>query len=252
MISIIIPVYKSAVTLFELHSRLTALSRNTGGEYEVIYVNDASPDNSMDILKSLPPSISFHIVDLKKNVGQSSALLVGIALAKGSLIATMDADLQDEPENLPSLIQALLPGIGVVFAKRQGRYESAGRLFTSLIFKGLVHIFSGRRIPMHVGLFFVARAEPMKQLVSYLPHSPYLIGLIARTKLPCTSVTVERPGNQLGETSYTFRKRLEVAFRFFRTLRLTSPGSKEEAVKWLNANLLSDHLYIPAKPWLPS
>lgn len=142
MISIVIPVYKSAATLSELHDRLTALSRNVGLECEVVYVNDASPDNSAEILKKLPPTIPFHIVDLGKNAGQSSALLAGIAFAQGSLIATMDADLQDEPENLPALIQSLVPGIDVVFAKRQGRYESGGRLFTSMLFKGLVHLFS--------------------------------------------------------------------------------------------------------------
>jgi len=247
MLSIVIPVYKSASTLVALHERIGRVAAALPVPCEIVYVNDASPDHSLSILRQLPPTISFHIVNLKKNTGQSNALIAGMAFARGELLATMDADLQDEPENLAVMIEAMKPGIDIVFAKRQGQYETPGRLLTSFLFKGMVHWFSARKIPMNAGLFMVLRSVAASGFVPYLPHSPYLIGLIARTGLRCATVTVERPGNAFGETSYTFRKRLRVARSFFRTLRLPSPEPGPEAVAWLNSHLLADHSYIAQK-----
>ena len=244
MISIVVPVYKSASTLVALHERISQVAALLAVPCEIVYVNDASPDHSLTILRQLPPTVSFHIINLKKNAGQSTALIAGMAFARGELIATMDADLQDEPENLPILIDALKPGIDVVFAKRQGKYESPGRLLTSYFFKGMVHWFSGKKIPMNAGLFMIARKDAVGNFTSYLPHSPYLIGLIAKGRLRCATITVERRGNAFGETSYTFRKRMRVAKSFFRTLRLPTPQPGPKGTEWLNLHLLADHLYI--------
>ncbi|SDE47587.1 Glycosyltransferase involved in cell wall bisynthesis [Dyadobacter soli] len=248
MISIIIPVYKSASTLAALHKRISQVAASLPIACEIVYVNDASPDNSLAILRELPPDIAFHIINLKKNAGQSNALIVGMAFAHGELVATMDADLQDEPENLSTLINAMQPGIDVVFAKRQGQYESPGRLLTSYFFKGMVHWFSGRKVPMNAGLFMVLKKDAAVRFAPYLPYSPYLIGLIAKAGLKCAAVTVQRPGNAFGETSYTFKKRMRVAKSFFRTLRLPKMDPGPKPTEWLNSHLLADHSYIARKP----
>lgn len=247
MVSIVIPVYKSASTLVALHERISRVAASVQVPCEIVYVNDASPDSSSAILRQLPPTISFHIVDLKKNSGQSNALIAGMAFARGKLIATMDADLQDEPEYLPAMIGAMRAGTDVVFAKRRGQYESPGRLLTSFFFKGIVHLFSARRIPMNAGLFMVLTKEAAAGFIPYLPHSPYLIGLIAKTGLQCATIVAERSGNAFGETSYTFRKRVRVARSFFRTLRLPSREPGPKAGEWLNSHLLAEHLYIAGK-----
>lgn len=246
-LSIVIPVFKSASTLVVLHERISRVAAGFHDSCEIIYVNDASPDDSLAILQGLPPTVSFHIVNLKRNTGQSNALIAGMTFARGELIATMDADLQDEPENLPVIVEAMKPGLDVVFAKRQGRYESAGRLLTSYLFKGMVHWLSARKIPMNAGLFMMLRRDAATRFGPYLPYSPYLIGLIARLGLTCATVTVERRGNAFGETSYTFRKRLRVARSFIRTLRLPRLEPGKDSPEWLNSHLLADHLYIARK-----
>jgi glycosyltransferase involved in cell wall biosynthesis len=244
-ISIVIPVYKSATTLRELHRRIGDVARREHWNCEIIYVNDASPDQSLSILRSLVPDTPFQIINLKQNAGQSSALIIGIAFATGDFIATMDADLQDEPEKLPELFKAMRPDQDVVFAKRTGHYESGGRLMTSFVFKGLVHLFSGFRIPMHAGLFMLARRRPLSQFQSYLPQSPYLIGLIARNRLRCGSVAVKRQKNLYGETSYTLAKRIRVAGFFFRTLGMKPTMDDSEAKNWIREHLLAEHLRYP-------
>ena len=244
-ISIVIPVYKSATTLRELHRRIGNVARKEHWNCEIIYVNDASPDQSLSILQSLVPDIPFQIINLKQNTGQSSALIIGIAFASGDFIATMDADLQDKPEKLPDLLKALRPEQDVIFAKRAGHYESGGRLATSFLFKGLVHLFSGFRIPMHAGLFMLAKRRSVLQFQSYLPQSPYLIGLIARNRLSCGSIVVEREENLYGETSYTFAKRIKVARIFFRTLDMKPSMDNSEAKKWIHEHLVAEYLQYP-------
>lgn len=244
-ISIVIPVYKSATTLRELHQRIGDVARKENWNCEIIYVNDASPDQSLSILRSLVPDIPFQIINLKQNTGQSSALIIGIAFANGDFVATMDADLQDEPEKLPDLLKAFKPDQDVVFAKRAGHYESAGRLVTSFLFKGLVHLFSGFRIPMNAGLFMLAKRRSVVRFQSYLPKSPYIIGLIARNRLSCGSLVVKREENLYGETSYTFAKRIKVARIFFRTLGMKPSMDGYEAKKWIRKQLLAEHLRYP-------
>lgn len=233
-LSIVIPVYRSTSTLIELHRRLENIIHSLNINGEIIYVDDASPDHSASVLESLTSSIPCQIINLNQNIGQSGALLVGMYFSDGNLIATMDADLQDEPEKLPLLIENI-DHFDVIFAGRKGDYESKSKLFTSLLFKSLVHFVSGRRIPKQAGLFLLIKRPAAHRLIPYLPLSPYLLGLIAKEKLECTSIIIDRSKNSLGETSYTFRKRLKVARQFFKTLWM-QPLSKNVDV-WLKSKL---------------
>lgn len=236
-ISVVVPVYKSAKTLEELHERVGRVAALAGWHCEIVYVNDASPDQSLEVLKRLPSQPAYKIVNLKSNQGQSTALLTGIWAATYPLVVTMDADLQDEPEQIPALFSALSPGKDVIFAARSGSYESGARLISSFLFKSLVVLASLGRIPAKAGLFMVARRKAFSPLFPYLPFSPYLIGLIARYRLHCQSLSVQRPPNQLGETSYTLRKRLRVAGRFFFTMYLASGSDEIQLKDWLSRNV---------------
>lgn len=236
-ISFVVPVYKSASTLLELHTRMGELARNENWRIEIIYVNDASPDHSFEILRNLPNYPAHSIYRLTQNHGQSTALITGIAQARYPLFATLDADLQDDPAVTGRLITALKPDHDVAFAIRTGRYEGYSRLVTSYLFKTLVTLFSGGRIPRNAGLFLAGRTDRFKSMVAYLPDRPYLIGLISKLNLKCVSVAVSREKNKYGETSYTFKKRLGVARSFFRTLYLKKSVMSYE--KWL-----ADYLVI--------
>ncbi|NIJ52414.1 glycosyltransferase [Dyadobacter arcticus] len=239
-ISVVVPVYKSAKTLVELHQRIATVAAAQNWDCDLVYVNDASPDNSISILRSLSGNMPFQIVNLRQNLGQSSAILIGMAFAKGEIIACMDADLQDEPEFLPAMLNSFAPEYDVIFAQRSGNYESGGRLVTSFIFKSLVSIFSKGRIPLHSGLFLIIRNTAAQSLLPFLSQSPYLIGLIAKASLQCTGIGVTRSGNKLGETSYTFTKRLKVARSFFSTLRMTPLMEKMAITRWIASQIASE------------
>src|SRR5947208_9645895 len=191
-VSIVVPVYRNADTLDELHRRVTAALGRAGARHELLFVDDACPAGSLAVLRRLAardPRVA--ILSLAENVGQNRAVLAGLAHARGEVVVIMDADLQDPPEAIPALLAALR-GPAVVFAGRPGRYESAVRLATSRALKWLLHLLSRRRIPGDAGLFVAMRRSVVERLLAFPDPDPYVVGLIGRTGLPLASIPVER------------------------------------------------------------
>src|SRR5579863_4400223 len=121
-ISVVVPVYRSASTLRDLAARIEAALSATGMTWEVVFVNDGSPDNSWEILHDLQSTNPDHVVavELMRNFGQHNALMCGFRHSRGRYIVTMDDDLQNPPEEIPKLINEITAtGLDVVY----GRYE---------------------------------------------------------------------------------------------------------------------------------
>lgn len=132
-ISVVIPVYNEEKTLEELYRRLTATLDGLGKSYEIILTNDGSKDQSSKILQELhdrrPTQI--RVIEFNGNFGQHMAIMAGFERVRGEIIITMDADLQNPPEEIPKLVAAMEAGHDVVNAYRQGRQDSWWRLFVS-------------------------------------------------------------------------------------------------------------------------
>jgi glycosyltransferase involved in cell wall biosynthesis len=218
-LSIIIPVYKNAPTLMELHLRLTRVLRDITDAYEILFIDDACPAGSADVLRKLASLDSrVGVLLLAHNVGQNRAVMTGLAHARGNLAVVMDADLQDPPEAIPALVAALIGNTAAVFAGRRGHYEGRGRLMTSLLFKLVLHLLSGRRIPPDAGLFVTMRRDTITQLLAFDAPDPYVIGLMGRTRLPLRSIPVVRSPNNERESAYTRRTRVALAWRAIRQM----------------------------------
>ncbi len=107
-ISIVVPVYKNADTLYELHRRLVAAVGQVSDGYEILFVDDACPCGSLAVLRSLAqedPRVG--VLALASNMGQNQAVLTGLAYARGRVAVVLDADLQDPPEAIPTLLSNL-------------------------------------------------------------------------------------------------------------------------------------------------
>jgi glycosyltransferase involved in cell wall biosynthesis len=210
-LSIVVPVFRNAATLAELSARLDASLDSTG--YELLFVDDASPDNARDeIRRIMADDERVASILLDTNVGQNAAVLAGLARAHGDVIAVMDADLQDPPEALPSLLDALeREKADVVFAARRGRYESSSRLVTSRLLKGLLWALTRFKLPPTAGLFLVMRRDVAERVLPSARRDPYLLVAIAKAAGGVVSVPVERA--TAPASSYTLGMRLRVAKR---------------------------------------
>ncbi|MBU6383144.1 MAG: glycosyltransferase family 2 protein [Verrucomicrobia bacterium] len=205
-VSIVIPVYNNAETLLELYAALT--HHLCGHLFEVLFVDDASPDDSFLILQDLASRDSrVRFIHLVKNVGQNRAIWQGFAACKGDKIVVMDADLQDPPAAVLGLLAELDRGWDVVFAGRRGNYESGFRLFTSRVFKWLIHKTAA--VPQDAGLFMALRRNVLKSI----PRSSYLVGMIGFSHARMCSIPVIRNRRERGVSAYSFWKRLRLGLR---------------------------------------
>src|ERR1700720_3864190 len=112
VISIVIPVYNEVANLPDLWKRVATVMKGTGRPWEVVFVDDGSADDSLTMLRRFADEAPGYVrvVELARNFGQHSAILAGFKQARGDIIVTLDADLQNPPEEIPRLIQAIDAG----------------------------------------------------------------------------------------------------------------------------------------------
>ena len=211
-VSIVIPVYRNAGTLRELHARLVNSLGRTAGSFEMIFVDDASPDASPTTLRALASDDSrVVVVSLLENVGQQRAVLAGLSRARGDRTVIMDADLQDRPEAVPLLLGLLDGRVSAVFASRRGAHQPLTRRLTSRLFKMTMRWLCGT--PADAGVF-VAIDRPMKErLIGYERPGPSIFAMIGCAGLPMTSVPLQRDRRPDGRSTYTWDERVALSIR---------------------------------------
>ncbi|MEW5877421.1 MAG: glycosyltransferase family 2 protein [Acidobacteriota bacterium] len=214
--SVVVPVFKNAETVLELYRRVATVLQSLGGTWELIFVDDASPDGSLQHLRKLAQEDPRVVVlALAENVGQHRAVWLGLQRARGQMVAVMDADLQDPPEALPAVLRALQDAGAekptVVFAGRQGRYQSWPRMVTSRFFKHLLHLWLG--LPADAGLFCVMNRKAVACLARWDVPRPYLQVMLACAGASFVSLPVTRPLRPAGVSSYSSWRRLVLALR---------------------------------------
>ncbi len=213
-VSFIVPVYNNVATLQRLYDGLCAVAHKKKWIYEIVFVNDNSRDTSLDVLMQLKKNGQVQVYHLTQNMGQSVALLAAMQFAQYDYVVSLDADLQDDVQNIPLLVNTLLQSkVQVVFGGRAGTYEKRGRHFTAKFFKYLIYLLSHKKIPVNAGLFFVIKNNAAKNMALYAGSKPYLLSLMAKLKLAVISVPIYRQPNVLSQSGYTFWKRIKVGYK---------------------------------------
>ncbi len=148
LVSIVIPVYNESANLDALWNRLNPVISGLGRGCEVIFIDDGSRDDSLDILRGLAVNDArIRVVELARNFGQHSALLAGFRNCSGEIVVTLDADLQNPPEEIPRLIDAIDAGNDVVGGWREERQDNLYRRMASRLHNRLTSAIVG--VPMH-------------------------------------------------------------------------------------------------------
>lgn len=207
-ISVVIPIYRNAKQIDELVSRLEQTLNQF--RYEVIFVNDCSPDRSLELLQSHSrQKEQFHLKNLDKNVGQQRATLEGLKLAKGNRVVVLDGDLQDAPELIPDLYQLLSQGRMAAFVKRKGMYQSGGRMFTSILIKRVIQLLSG--LHYKAGSYYMFDRSILKRILNVASRCsyPYMSIIVAHFGKKMSYIDAQR-GKSIGG-SYSFIKRIKAA-----------------------------------------
>src|SRR5712691_8468958 len=143
-LSVVVTLYNEASTVEELHRRAVAALEPVGRTFEILFVDDGSTDGTFAVVERLHAGdVRVRAVRFKRNFGQHPAMHAGLARARGDIIVTMDGDLQNQPEDLPRLIEAVDAGYDVASGRRTSREETWGRTLPSRLINGMLRRFTG-------------------------------------------------------------------------------------------------------------
>jgi glycosyltransferase involved in cell wall biosynthesis len=211
-ISIVIPVYNSEKSLPVLVELIFTALQETAIPYEIVFVNDASLDNSLKTLTDLYEKYDFiKIIDLQRNYGQQNALLCGFAHTEGKYIVTMDDDLQHDPDDIITLYREIKSGYDAIFAsydvKKDKVYKNLGSWF---IRKMNHHIFSLKN-DLRFSSFRIIKKEIIDRLALEKSPFPYISGMIMEQTKHVKNVQVKHHQRQFGKSNYNLRKLINLA-----------------------------------------
>ena len=212
-LSVIIPIYNEEENISLLHHRLTKVLNEMDSGYELIFVNDGSHDDSMELVQQLAKENAYvKYIDLSRNFGHQIAVMAGLDHAQGEASIIIDADLQDPPELIPEMVAKWKEGYEVVYAKRKSRKgESAMKKWTAKLFYRILRKLTDFDIPVDVGDFRIIDQKIVEVLRNMPERSKYLRGQIAWVGFNQTYVTYNREERHAGETGYSIKKMLDLA-----------------------------------------
>ena len=211
-ISVVSPVYCCADCLRALCARLKDTLSALGKDYEIILVDDASPDDAWPVLRELTASDPrVKALALSRNFGQHYAIAAGIEHARGRWIAVMDCDLQDRPEEIARLYAKAQEGFDVVFAERETRRDSWLKRNSSRLFIMLLNYLSGADYDYRTANFGIYSRNVIDAVRSMGDRSRFFPVMVRWTGFRRTSVPVQHDARSNGGSSYSLRKLFKLA-----------------------------------------
>jgi undecaprenyl-phosphate 4-deoxy-4-formamido-L-arabinose transferase len=229
-VTLVVPVYNEEGTLEEVCRRAISVLESLGKPFELIVVDDGSRDGTWAIVERLAAADArVRAVRFKKNFGQHPAMHAGLVRARGEIVVTMDADLQNVPEDLPRLIDAVEAGADVASGRRVGREDSWGRTVPSRLVNGMLRRFTGVNVA-DFGCAFNAYSRSALEPV---------LGVIGKQKF--TKALVLSAGASVVEVDLTHRARADSSrYSLFRLMRLALhvlAGFWPQPIQWAGVTI---------------
>ncbi len=207
-LSIVTTLYRSAPHLVEFHERMTRAALAVSSDYELIMVNDGSPDESQRLAMEIcdrDPHVS--LIELSRNFGHHKAIMTGLARAHGDWVLLIDCDLEEEPELLVPFYQAAQqPGLDVVYGVQARRKGAWFELVTGALFYWLINLLSTTPVPKNLVTLRIMRRAYVASLVEHRDQELFLAGLWALTGY--RQVAKEMTKLRRSPTTYTLRRKL--------------------------------------------
>ncbi|OYU81334.1 MAG: glycosyltransferase [Flavobacterium sp. BFFFF1] len=212
-ISIVSPVYKAEAILENLVSEIHLAMKLVGKTYEVILVDDRSPDNSWDLMTRISANDpNIKSVRLSRNFGQHPAIMAGLSCASGEWIVVMDCDLQDQPKEITKLYHEATNGYDIVLARRKNRKDGFLKKISSKLFSIAYSYLTETKFDNTIANFGIFNKKVISEVLlmnDYIKSFPLFVNWVG---FRSTVVDVEHAGRESGKSSYTFSKLLSLAF----------------------------------------
>ncbi|WP_269683931.1 glycosyltransferase family 2 protein [Flavobacterium lacustre] len=213
VISFVSPVYKAEKILERLVDEIHKVMLLIGTPYEIILVDDRSPDKSWDVMKQL--CREFPVVKsirLSRNFGQHPAIMAGLAHAKGEWVVVLDCDLQDQPKEVLKLYTKAQEGFDIVLAKRKNRQDSFFKKMTSFVFSKIYGFFTDTQYDNEVANFGIYHSKVIASILEISDSIKFFPLFVKFVGYHSTSIIVEHGPREEGNSSYSLSKLISLAF----------------------------------------
>lgn len=211
-ISIVSPIYKGEKMLDELVRRIMTSVTTITDDYEIILVNDCSPDNSLHKIQQICNTYkNVKGVNLSRNFGQHYAITAGLSMAKGEWVVVMDCDLQDRPEEIPNMYKKAIEGYDSVFAQRVERQDTFTKRLSSTLFYMVFSFLTDSKQDKSVANFGIYHRKVVDAILSMgdsIRYFPIMAQWVGFRKFYLPVVHAER---EIGKSSYSLFKLLKLA-----------------------------------------
>ena len=217
LVSFVIPCYRSEQTIGgvveEINSTMADLPQYN---YEIILVNDASPDNTFEAIRDLCQKQSNICgINLAKNFGQHAALMAGFHYVHGEIVVCLDDDGQTPANEVGKLLNGIEEGADVVYARYATKQHSAFRNFGSKVNELMTRVMLGKPKELYISSYFAAKRFVVEEMTRYQNPYPYVIGLVLRSTKKIINVEVTHREREVGTSGYTIGKLLNLWFNGF-------------------------------------
>ena len=214
-LSIVIPVYNDEEVLHELLRRVTPVAQNLAGpDYEIVLIDDGSRDRSWPVILELKNSYeSIVAVRLARNFGQQNSIAAGLSVAQGEYIVLMDSDLQDRPEDIPVLLDALKESnASMAIAQWISRKDTGLKKFVSNLFFKVSDKITSIHIKPKLGIFRVMKRSVVEELKNFPEKTATTISLLYYIGSDYVAVPLKRDARFAGSSGYNLSKMLSLTF----------------------------------------
>lgn len=213
-VSIVIPVYNEEASLPELLKRTRATLSSMGKDYEIILIDDGSRDNSANLIEQAAAAPESHVVGiiLNRNYGQHNAIMAGFEYVKGDLIVTLDADLQNPPEEIPRLVAKAAEGYDSVGTVRTNRQDSILRRYPSRIINKIITYSTGVQMNDYGCMLRAYRSHVVQAMLSCHERSTFIPILANGLSRHVVEIDVKHNERAAGKSKYSFMNLLNLMF----------------------------------------
>jgi undecaprenyl-phosphate 4-deoxy-4-formamido-L-arabinose transferase len=229
-LSVVVTVFEEERVLDELYTRTVAALEPLGRSFELIFVDDGSRDGSFAILERLHAADHrVRAVRFKRNFGQHPAMHAGLARARGDVVVTMDGDLQNAPEDIPRLLQAVEAGSDVASGRRNARRDSWGRTLPSRLINGMLRRFTGVPISDFGCAFNAYRRDAVLPMLGAIGKQKFTKALVLSGGASVVEVDVSH-ATRRDRSRYT-------PFRLLRLALHVLAGFWPQPIQWIGVAL---------------
>lgn len=206
-LSVVVPLYNEADSVAPLHAAITAAMTGLASDYEIVFVDDGSKDNTFQLAADLVASDPhLRVIRLARNYGQTAAMAAGIQESRGAVIVTMDGDLQNDPADVPRLLALIDEGFDIVVGWRRKRMDDPLRVFVSKVANRIMTRIMGVRVKDSGCSLKAFRSELIKSLPLYGEMHRFIPALSTLAGARLAQIEVNHHPRRFGVSKYGFSR----------------------------------------------